>query len=61
VTMHPAPEVEAVDTTGAGDVFNGVLAAELARGAALRGAVDAAVAVAAASVTRPGARQPPGA
>jgi ribokinase len=56
VTLHPAPAVTAVDATGAGDVFNGVLAAELAGGAALRPAVDAAVAAAAASVTRPGAR-----
>jgi ribokinase len=55
-TRHPAPAVQAVDATGAGDVFNGVLAAALAGGAALPGAVDAAVAAAAASVTRPGAR-----
>jgi ribokinase len=53
---HPAPAVEAVDATGAGDVFNGVLAAALAGGAPLAVAVDAAVAAAADSVTRPGAR-----
>ena len=52
----PAPAVRAVDTTGAGDSFNGVLAAELARGAELRAAVHAAVAAAAQSVTRAGAR-----
>jgi ribokinase len=52
----PAPAVRAVDTTGAGDSFNGVLAAELARGAELRAAVAAAVAAAAQSVTRAGAR-----
>jgi ribokinase len=52
----PAPPVRAVDTTGAGDVFNGVLAAELARGHKLRAAVAAAVGAAARSVTRTGAR-----
>src|SRR5215217_6698652 len=56
-TLHiPAPRVRAIDTTGAGDVFNGVLAAGLARGEELRAAVTAAVAAAAASVTRAGAR-----
>jgi ribokinase len=53
---HPAPAVEAVDATGAGDVFNGVLATALAAGARLGAAVDAAVAAAAESVTRAGAR-----
>jgi ribokinase len=48
--------VRAVDTTGAGDAFNGVLTAELARGHELRAAVEAAVAAAAQSVTRAGAR-----
>jgi ribokinase len=52
----PAPAVRAVDTTGAGDTFNGVLAADLARGSELRAAVTKAVAAAAQSVTRPGAR-----
>jgi ribokinase len=51
-----APAVRAVDTTGAGDVFNGVLAAELARGCELRAAVGSAVVAAAESVTRAGAR-----
>src|SRR4051794_14422395 len=32
VARHPAPAVEALDATGAGDVFNGVLAAALAGG-----------------------------
>jgi ribokinase len=54
--LVPAPRVHAVDTTGAGDAFNGVLAAELARGRELRAAVEAAVAAAAQSVTRAGAR-----
>jgi ribokinase len=52
----PAPEVEAVDTTGAGDAFNGALAAALAEGTGLGNAVRAAVAAAADSVRRPGAR-----
>ena len=52
----PAPRVEAVDTTGAGDAFNGALAAALAGGAPLADAVREAVAVAAESVRRPGAR-----
>jgi ribokinase len=52
----PAPAVRAVDTTGAGDVFNGVLATELARGHELRAAVTTAVAAAARSVTKRGAR-----
>jgi ribokinase len=54
--LVPAPAVRAVDTTGAGDVFNGVLAVELARGRELRAAVESAVAAAAQSVTRTGAR-----
>jgi len=44
--VAPAPDIEALDTTGAGDVFCGVLAAALAsrmeRAAALRWAVSAA-------------------
>ena len=56
VERVPAPAVEAVDTTGAGDAFNGALAAALAGGAALAEAVREAVAVAAESVRRPGAR-----
>jgi ribokinase len=54
--LVPAPAVRAVDTTGAGDAFNGVLAAGLASGRELRAAVEAAVAAASLSVTRPGAR-----
>jgi ribokinase len=51
-----APTVRAVDTTGAGDVFNGVLAVGLAHGLDLRAAVTGAVDAAARSVTRAGAR-----
>ena len=48
--------VKAVDTTAAGDVFNGALAVALAEGLALREAVRFANAAAARSVTRRGAQ-----
>ncbi len=51
----PARKVTAVDTTGAGDTFAGVLVAWLASGAELAAALDAASAAASISVTRPGA------
>ena len=50
---HP---VTARDTTGAGDTLTGVLAAGLAEGRDLRVALRRAVAAAALTVTRPGAR-----
>jgi ribokinase len=46
-----------VDTTGAGDTFNGVLAAWLADGAPLPDAVRAANAAAALSIGAAGARE----
>lgn len=52
----PPRPVEVRDTTGAGDTFNGVLAAWLAEGAALPVAVRAASAAASLSVGRVGAR-----
>ncbi|MGX9346906.1 ribokinase [Microbacterium sp. KNMS] len=55
VAAVPAHEVEAVDTTGAGDTFVGVLVAWLTRGEPLEAAVEAATAAAAIAVTRPGA------
>ena len=48
--------VQAVDTTAAGDVFNGALASALADGKALTDAVDFAQKAAAISVTRLGAQ-----
>jgi ribokinase len=52
----PAPPTVVRDTTGAGDTFNGVLAARLAIGDDLATAVPRAVAAASLSVTREGAR-----
>lgn len=52
----PAPEVEAVDTTGAGDAFVGALAARLSRGDSLPDAVAYAVRAGAAAVTKQGAQ-----
>ena len=46
----PAPEVKAVDSTGAGDTFNAVLATRLSEGEPLRDACVAANAAAAQSV-----------
>jgi ribokinase len=51
----PAPRVSAVDATGAGDTFCGALAARLAGGSPLEGALRFAVAAASLSVQRPGA------
>jgi ribokinase len=51
-----ATSVEPVDTTGAGDAFNGALAAGLAAGRPLDEAARLAVAAAGLSTTRPGAR-----
>jgi ribokinase len=52
-----APTVEVVDTTGAGDTFNGALAAELAAGRDLRAAAAFAVRAAALSTRVAGARE----
>lgn len=51
----PAPKVEAIDSTGAGDVFNGTFVARLALGDEIPEAISYAVKAAAISVTRPGA------
>jgi ribokinase len=56
-TRVEAPKVEAVDTTGAGDCFNGVFAAGLAEGMDVRDAAERGAAAAALSVTKVGARE----
>lgn len=55
-TVAPPP-ADAVDTTGAGDVFAGYLGAELGRGTDLRGAVELACVAAACSVEREGVQR----
>ena len=56
-TRVEAPKVEAVDTTGAGDCFNGVFAAGLAEGMDVTEAAERGAAAAALSVTKVGARE----
>ncbi len=51
----PPMPVKAQDTTGAGDTFNGALAAALAEGQSLHSAVELAVRASGISVTRQGA------
>ena len=55
-TQIPAPTVRVIDTTGAGDCFNGVLAAGLAEGRDLIDALRDGVVAAALSVRVAGAR-----
>lgn len=55
-TIIDTPQVEAVDTTAAGDVFNGALAVALAEGRSMEGAVLFACRAASISVTRLGAQ-----
>lgn len=54
--LIPSYNVKAVDTTGAGDSFNGALAVSLSKGASLKEACQFANAVAALSVTKIGAQ-----
>ncbi|HWO78516.1 MAG TPA: ribokinase [Bacillus sp. (in: firmicutes)] len=54
--MVPAPKVEVVDTTGAGDTFNGALAYFLHEGKVLNEACRFAVGAASLSVTKFGAQ-----
>lgn len=56
MTMTPAPDVEAIDPTGAGDAFCGALARFLSGGWSLEDAVRRAVTAGAAAVTRRGAQ-----
>ena len=53
----PAFKVEAIDTVGAGDCFNGVLASKLCQGETLLNAVKNATAAASIAVTRKGAQE----
>lgn len=55
-TVVPAHRVETVDTTAAGDVFNGALTVALSEGKDLKSAVEFACEAAAFSVTRLGAQ-----
>lgn len=54
--IYPPPQVKPIDTSGAGDVFCGVFASELAAHGAVGAAVERAVAVSAASTESPGAQ-----
>ena len=53
--VFPAESVAAIDTTGCGDVFCGVMAAALAKGIAIDQAIGAAQKAAALTATRAGA------
>lgn len=55
-TFVPALKVDAVDTTAAGDVFNGALVTALSEGKTLEQAAEFATKASAVSVTRPGAQ-----
>jgi ribokinase len=52
----PAKKVDVVDTTAAGDAFNGAIAYSLSNGSTIYDAIKIASTVAAVSVTRPGAQ-----
>ncbi len=57
ITHHsPAPQVEAIDTTAAGDTFNAALAVTLSEDQPIEAAMRFANRAAALSVTRPGAQ-----
>ena len=56
-TAIPAPEVDAIDTTGAGDCFCGVLAGALAEGEDLLDAARVAVRAASLAASRLGAAE----
>jgi len=57
VVEVPAPSVAAIDSTGAGDAFNGALAAAIAERRSLEDACRRAVAAGALATTQAGARE----
>ena len=57
VVEIPAPKVAAIDSTGAGDAFNGALAAAIAERRSLEDACRRAVAAGALATTQAGARE----
>lgn len=54
--LIPAPSVQAIDSTAAGDVFNGALAASLSKGLDWKPAIELACKAATLSVTKMGAQ-----
>jgi len=56
-TVIPAFKVKAIDTVGAGDCFNGVLASKLCQGESMDTAIKYASAAASIAVTRKGAQE----
>jgi len=58
VRHHAAPKVAVVDTTGCGDVFHGVYAAFLTRGAPVSRCITEATLAAAECATHPGGIAP---
>lgn len=57
LTQYPGFKVEAIDTTGCGDAFNGALACALAEGLSLREAVSYGNAAGALAATKRGAQR----
>ncbi|HBL33362.1 MAG TPA: ribokinase [Porphyromonadaceae bacterium] len=54
--LIPAPKVKAIDTTAAGDIFNGAFVVALANGKSIKESVEYACLVSSLSVTRLGAQ-----
>jgi ribokinase len=56
-TLLPAYKVNAIDTVGAGDCFNGVLASKIAQGKGIIESIKYAICAASIAVTRKGAQE----